>query len=156
MFGVYPTRRCAPLLGVLHEGLGEDVGNCRGAAVTQNVALFGSLGVISWAARKLCPFWRNVVSGIRNLLDMQVTDEEPASGHKDVYLAGTPKGAFLRKYGQNHRNTTFPPFGGHGFLVGKRTSFFFWVLIWVLHIDRARRGVLTVVNQLNLSTLVAG
>ena len=95
MVGVHPTWRCALLLGVLHAGLGEDVGNCRGVAVTQHVALFGSLGVISWEGRKLCLFWRNVVPGIRNLLGMQVTNGEPASGHKDVYLAGTPKGAFL-------------------------------------------------------------
>ena len=40
-----------------------------------------------------------------------MTNAEPASGHKDVYIAGTPKGAFWRKYGQNHRKTTFSPFG---------------------------------------------
>ena len=56
MVGVHPTWRCALLLGVLHAGLGEDVGDCRGAAVTHNVALFGSLVVISWEGRKLCLF----------------------------------------------------------------------------------------------------
>ena len=120
MVGVHPTRRCAPLLEVLDAGLGEDVGNCRGAAVTQNVALFGSLGVISWAGRKLCPFWRNLVSGIRNLLGMQVTDEEPASVHKDVHLAGTPKGAFFdEKKRQNHRKTTFHPLVDMDFQLAK-------------------------------------
>ena len=86
MVGVYPTR----LLGVLHAALGDEVGNCRGAGVAQNVALFGSLGVISWEGRKLCLFWRNVVSGIRNLLGTQVTNGEPASGHKDVYFSRYP------------------------------------------------------------------
>ena len=90
MVGVHPTRRCAPLLGVLDAGLEEDVGNCRGAGITQNIALFGSLGVIYWEGRELCLFWRNVVSGIRNLLGMQVTNGEPASGHKDVYFSRYP------------------------------------------------------------------
>ena len=73
-----------------------------------------------------------------------------------VTKMGTLKGHLVVKYGQNHRKTTFSPFGEHGFLVGRRTLFFFWVMIWILHIGRARRGVLTVVYQLNLSTLVAG
>ena len=53
--GVHPTRRCAPLHGFLHAGFGEGFGDCRGAAVSQNVFLYGSLGASS--GEKLCFFF---------------------------------------------------------------------------------------------------
>ena len=64
-------------------------------------------------------FWVKCVSWIRNLLDMRVTNGEPTSGHKDVYLAGTPKGTFWEKYGQNHRKTTFSPLVDMDFWLAK-------------------------------------
>ena len=42
----HPTWCCAPFHGVLLARLGEGVGDCRGAAVTPKVVLFGSLQVV--------------------------------------------------------------------------------------------------------------
>ena len=63
-------------------------------------------------------FW-SLFSRVCKLLNFLVTNEELTSTHNDVYSAGVPKGAFREKYG--HR-PHFPP----GFLVCKRTLFFFW------------------------------
>ena len=85
-----PPGVALPSLGSCTLGWGKTLTIVAALPSPQNVALFGSLGVISWEGRKLCPFWENVVSGITDLLGMQVTNGEPTSGHKDVYLEGTP------------------------------------------------------------------
>ena len=43
------------------------------------------------------------------LLNQQVTFEEPTSGHHDVCSVDTPEGAFLGKYGLINCKTTFLP-----------------------------------------------
>ena len=71
--GVHPTQCCAPLHGVLHAGLGEGVGNCRGTVVTQNVAPFGSLE--GFVRGKIMFFSGG--TWLFNLLNILVTNEEP-------------------------------------------------------------------------------
>ena len=45
--------------------------------------------------------WVNVVFRCCELLDILVTKEEPTSGHHDVCLVGTPKGASWREIQAN-------------------------------------------------------
>ena len=62
--GFHPTRCCAPLHGFLLAGLGDGVGDCRGAVVTQDDVLFGSL-VVS-GRENYVQFFRTSVLGSAN------------------------------------------------------------------------------------------
>ena len=74
-----------------------------------------------------------------SLLEMLVAKWEPTPCYRDAYSVGIPKGVCGRKCGQIHCKTTVSPRDKCVFLVSKRTLYFFWgVVIWMLHIGRAR------------------
>ena len=83
----HPAWRRVPL-GVSPTGLGEGVGDCRGAVVTQSGVLFGPPGCIP--GEKQCPLLGDVVLGSFLPLNMLVTKEEFTSGHHDVMFGGYP------------------------------------------------------------------
>ena len=117
-----------PVLRSLHEvllaGLGEGVGDCRDAVVTQDDALFGSLVGVS-GRENMFVFLSFFL--VCKLLDIQVTAREPAVCHHDVCSERAKP------------TTTCSPYVRHGFLVGKRTLFFFWgLVVLMLLIGRAR------------------
>ena len=85
------------------------------------------------------PFFRCIVFIWVILLDMLVAKREPAPCYRNAYSVGIPKGAYGWKSGQIYRKTTVSTRGKCVFLVSKRTLYFFWwVVVWMLHIGRAR------------------
>ena len=87
--------------------------------------LFGHVGVLV-EGKNPGSFFKNMFFFIGlQLLNTQVTNEDPTSGHGDVCSVGTPRGASSEKYGQNDCKTTFLPWVGVS--LGR-----------MLHIGRAR------------------
>ena len=80
-----------------------------------------------------------MVAGLFEPLDMLDTNWGPTHGINDAYLMGTPNGACGERYGQTDCKTKFSSLFYCGFLVSKRTIFFFWgLVVWMLYIGRAR------------------
>ena len=96
----------------------------------------------SFLGRKLYSFSLSSVSYFCLLQGMLVAKREPTPCYRDAYSVGTPKRAFGRRGGKgwqkNHCKTTFSPLFGHFFLVSKRTTSFFGVIVWMFHTGRAR------------------
>ena len=78
-------------------GLGEGVGDCRGAVVLESGVLFGSPRVFLEGGVNYVLFY-----GIR-ILNILVTSEEPTSSHRDVCSVGQ---GIWEKSGQMHGETT--------------------------------------------------
>ena len=104
-----------------------------------------------------------VVMCFRILLDMLVASREPTPCYFDAYSVGTPKWALWRKGWSNHCKTTFSPrLDVFSWLAKGLYSFFFWILIWMSHIVRARhpgpgQRLFTLVNcRLSLFMWVGG
>ena len=88
---------------------------------------------------KLCLFRNGMVFILFLLLDMLVAKWEPIQCYRDVYSVGILRRACGGNSGQMHCKTTSSPRGNCVFLVSKRTLYFFWgVVVWMLHIGRAR------------------
>ena len=80
-----------------------------------------------------------MVTGFFKTLYMLDTDRRPTHGINDAYSVGTPNGACGVRYGQTDCKTKFSSLVYCGFLVSKRTIFFFWgLVIGMLYIGRAR------------------
>ena len=106
--GVHPTWCCTRLLDVLHAGLGEGVGDCRGAVINQKRCSFWFLWSTLWRVNPRSFIESMLFTGCK-LLNILVTEEEPTSGHLDVCSVGTNDGAFRGKHEQINCKTTFPP-----------------------------------------------
>ena len=132
-----PAKRCTSPPVVVPVGSGDGVGDCQDAANLYQKRLF-LFPLVSFWERKLCLFagWNFFYFWI--LLDMLVGEWEPTPCYRDAYLVRTQSG-ILGKGWQNHCKTTVSPLYGRLFMVSKRTIFFFWeVVVWMLHIGRAR------------------
>ena len=94
--------------------------------------------LVSLKRKKLYSFskrvWFLIFCG---LLSKLVANREPTPCYRDAFSVDTPKWAYWEKGWQIHCKTTFSPLFGRLFLISKRTIFF-EVLVWMLHIGRAR------------------
>ena len=134
---VHPTWPCTSLLGVVPVGSGEGVGDCHDVAKLLKKCL--SIPPQHLPGGRNCVFFQGTAFFCWILLDMLVAKREPTPCYRDAHSAGTPKWSYWVKRRQIHWKTTFSPLYGRLFLVSKRTNFFFGrVVVWMLHIGRAR------------------
>ena len=79
--GVHPTWCCTSPLKALHAGLGEGVGDCRVAALSKRCSFW-----FLWSTcggRTPCSVTKNMLLIGFKLLNILVSNEEPAFGHRD-------------------------------------------------------------------------
>ena len=126
MVSVCPARWCTSTLGVVPAGLGDGVGDCHDVANFPRVRFFISLLYLFFGKYML--FCKGMVCYFCVLLSMLVGEWEPTPCYRDAFSVDTPKWAYWEKGWQNHCKTTVSTLFGR----------LFEVVVWMLHIGRAR------------------
>ena len=135
--GVHPAQRCTSPYGIVPVGSGDGVGDCHDVADLHRERLFISLFIFFKGKTML--FFREYGLFSVHAAEYAVSEQEPPLVTMMHFRWVPLSGHFGRNNWQKNRKTTLSPLFRRVFLVNKRTLFFFRELvIWMLHIDRAR------------------